>query len=580
MVGWYDPGQLARTAIQVAISTIFGRNSDRRLFESLAKKEPAGRNAGPDLDVSETKGDDFWFDYIADVGDGFNSTYTMAYYLTEPTLPLGGENTKPGQILIFGGDEVYPVANKPSYEQKLIGPYETAFPRPKPNADAPPLPHVFAIPGNHDWYDSLVEFSFNFLEKHFGATRFFGGTGWKLAQQRSYFAIKLPHGWWLLGTDMQLGSALDTPQMEFFDQIMKAHVKPDDKIILCHAEPNWITRAMYPDLPEFDNRNIGFFEGQILKRRTNIFVAGDRHYYRRHEERSDGPKENATDCTAKRQRIVAGGGGAFLHPTHKEAVDTVGSQPVYELKKSFPEPSESWMLGLRNLFFIVWNWKFGLLTGGLYVLTARSFLSTYLGKYDFRDLYEALYAAAHGTLTETFSLFWVIAIFGGFFLFTDTTSKIYRFVGGFLHGLAHLTGVFLVSWQVSRFIDPTKPPVNWTIGQLLLGGLLVFIGGFLIGPIIMGIYLFISLNIFGRHHNEAFSALKIEGYKNFLRFKIRENGDLTIYPVGVKKVIKRWRPNSTGRLVPHKKRKENDAFLIEGPICFSKAREHSAEQRS
>ena len=104
----------------------------------------------------------------------------------------------------------------------------------------------------------------------------------------------------------------------------------------------------------------------------------------------------------------------------------------------------------------------------------------------------------------------------------------------------------------------------------LFGGLLVFIGGFLIAPIIMGLYLLISLNIFGRHHNEAFSALKIEGYKNFLRFKIRKNGDLEIYPVGVKKVIKNWQPNATGRLVPNEASPENEAFLIEGPICFSK----------
>jgi hypothetical protein len=352
---------------------------------------------------------------------------------------------------------------------------------------------------------------------------------------------------------------------------MKTHVKAEDKIILCHAEPNWITRAMYPNLPEFDNRNIGFFEGQILKRRTNIFVAGDRHYYRRHEEVSDEPKAGATDCTAKRQRIVAGGGGAFLHPTHKEAVNTVGAKPVYELKKSFPEPSESWMLGLRTLLFIIWNWRFGVVTGVLYVLTARAFLNTHLGRYGLDSLYSAVYAAVHGTLTETFSLFWVLAIFGGFLLFTDTTSRVYRFVGGTLHGLAHLIGVFAVSWLVSWYVNAAKAPVNWSIRQLLFGGLLVFIGGFLIAPTIMGIYLFISLNIFGRHHNEAFSALKIEGYKNFLRFKIEKNGDLRIYPVGVKKVVKSWRADQTGRLVPSKTAKDNEAFLIEGPICFSKA---------
>ena len=33
----------------------------------------------------------------------------------------------------------------------------------------------------------------------------------------------------------------------------------------------------------------------------------------------------------------------------------------------------------------------------------------------------------------------------------------------------------------------------------------------------MGVYLLISLNVFGRHSEEAFSGLRIEDYKHFLR---------------------------------------------------------------
>lgn len=66
--------------------------------------------------------------------------------------------------------------------------------------------------------------------------------------------------------------------------------------------------------------------------------------------------------------------------------------------------------------------------------------------------------------------------------------------------------------------------------------------------------------VMGRHHNEAFSALKIKGYKNFLRFKIGRDGDLRIYPVGVKKVIKTWRPNSTGLSGSHQHSKRKRSF--------------------
>ena len=35
MVAWYDPRQLIHTGIDVAVSTIFGRNLDFRLLEAL-----------------------------------------------------------------------------------------------------------------------------------------------------------------------------------------------------------------------------------------------------------------------------------------------------------------------------------------------------------------------------------------------------------------------------------------------------------------------------------------------------------------------------------------------------------------
>ena len=35
MVGWYDPVQLARTGVEVAVSTLFGRHSDQRQIEAL-----------------------------------------------------------------------------------------------------------------------------------------------------------------------------------------------------------------------------------------------------------------------------------------------------------------------------------------------------------------------------------------------------------------------------------------------------------------------------------------------------------------------------------------------------------------
>jgi hypothetical protein len=572
MTGWYDPGQLARTAVQVAISTIFGRHADRRILQTIVKKND-GTQGDPGLDLSELTDEEFWFDYIADVGDGFNSTYSMAYHLSEPTLNLGGEETKRGQMLVFGGDEVYPVASKEFYETNLIKPYERAFPRPTNEEDQKKAPVVYAIPGNHDWYDSLAQFTFNFIETHFGKLRWFAG--WQLKQKRSYFAVQLPKGWWLFGTDMQLGSNLDTPQMEYFHYLVNK-MAPDDRIILCNAEPHWITSAMYPTDPEYDNRNMGFFEGYVLKHKTVIYLAGDRHYYRRHEEITDrNGQPISPDSPSKMQKITAGGGGAFLHPTHNEKrVEIVGKRHKYELKKSFPEASESWRLGLKNFLFLFLNPKFGIVTAIAYVLTAWAFIAP-IGQYGLKDFWTALQIVLHRTVEQPLAFIWMAAIFVGFLLFTDTHSKIYRLIAGPIHGLAHLAGVFFVSWMVSHWIDPTPghSPLDWTWWQLLVGTLLIALGGYIVGPMIMGNYLFISLNIFGRHHNEAFSALKIEDYKNFVRFKIEKNGDLLMYPVGVKKVIKKWRDGNRDErcsIMPEKIEDENKAFLIEGPIRYVK----------
>src|SRR5215210_6458535 len=75
MVGWYDPRQLVRTGIQVAVSTIFGRHSDRRLVEALASGRPEiydytyhYKDDGREVcEVDEARPrEEIWIDYVAD----------------------------------------------------------------------------------------------------------------------------------------------------------------------------------------------------------------------------------------------------------------------------------------------------------------------------------------------------------------------------------------------------------------------------------------------------------------------------------------------------------------------------------
>ncbi len=511
MVGWYDPLQLIQTGGDVAASTLFGRRADYRLLEALAA---AGE---PDTAVCRADGE-FWIDYVSDLGDGWNPTYAIASAVAQEELrfanPAGGELiTRRGSVLIFGGDEVYPVASRSGYAQRTVAPYEAAL-----RCSEAPHPIVRAVPGNHDWYDSLVSFT-----RLFGAHEWFAG--WQAKQQRSYFAIKLPHGWWLIGTDIQLDSDIDQPQLEYFRSIA-AQMQPSDRIILCHAEPHWISAHIYGATdPDYSEDNLAFLEDKIFGNRVAVFLAGDLHHYRRHEA-ADG-----------RQKITAGGGGAFLHPTH--GCDVSSLEGGFALKQAFPSPEISRRLCWRNLAFLFRNPWFGAVSGILYMLTAWSAM-TNVSQFEFGRFGGSLSQAVNAGIKNPVAAFWIVTLFLGFWLFTDTHSRAYRFAAGTVHGAVHLLAAFLIGWWATKATVSATLPFGSTL-QLLAAGLLIVAAGWIVGSIIMGIYLLVSLNVFKRHSNEAFSSLKIEDWKNFLRMRIDERGELTVFAIGIRRVPRKWK---------------------------------------
>lgn len=571
-VGWYDPVQLRRTAVQVAISTIFGQHADRRVLEALADSGDLQKRYYYEIQGRETQ--DFWFDYISDVGDGFDPTYTMALHLTRDKLNLSEQtakaplySTERGEFVVFGGDEVYPIASFQDYKDRLTDPYSAAFPKPASTKTQLPKqdgPFAFAIPGNHDWYDSLVAFTDIFCSQR-------SFCGWDTIQNRSYFAIKLPRGWWLFGTDMQLGSSLDKAQVDYFDTVMKS-VAPDDRIILCTPEPYWITEMMYEKDRAYINRNLGFFEGHVLRRQIAINIAGDRHYYRHHELMRTGETDIPADSKSKKHKIVAGGGGAFLHPTHNEHVDQIGKSDIYALKQSFPDEKTSWWLSFWILLFPVWNWQFGFVTGILYLLTAQAFFASmgaFSGPFGRGSITDVIVTF----LSQPSAFFWVILIILAFVFFTDTHSKWYRRIAGPTHALVHLTAVFFIGWITSTFVLGGQESGAHSLWRIALAGVIIFLSGGVVGSAIMGFYLLVSLNVFSMHHNEAFSAVKDVNYKNFLRLKISANGDLTIFPIGVEKITKKWKPYdrlARPHISPANPNDEQAPFLIEEPIEFAK----------
>lgn len=510
MVGWYDPRVLAYSAYKLVIANIFGRHSDTRLIEALAS-QPQN-----EFDYSAAQGD-FWFDYVADIGDGWNPTYAVADAIATPELLLDDHGkpvkTEAGRVLVFGGDEVYPYPTRAEYDVRTETPYNMAF-------AGRAHPDVFAIPGNHDWYDSLVAFSRIFCRPERG----FAGCATR--QTRSYFALKLPANWWLLAIDLQLGADLDEPQVQYFQKVAS---RMDDaaRLIFCVPEPRWILEDAYPSHSSYEElSSTRFLEEKVFKRKARVFVTGDLHFYKRHE--------NAEGI----QKITSGGGGAFLHPTHAPATRELTNGFVQ--RAAYPDEKTSKGLSWKNFLFPAINPKSGWLYAFLYAMSAW-LASASLEASDVIDAKTALAATMNAAIRDPLNGMWLVSVVGGFIFFTDTHIRSWRILGGAFHAVSHLAAAFVVGWLALLLTLHVFELGYGTIPQLLLSGFITFIVGGPVGAFILGVYLFVSIRIFGRHGNEAFSSLRIQDYKQWLRLRIDAAGSLTIHAIGIDRVPRRWR---------------------------------------
>ncbi|WP_420715156.1 metallophosphoesterase [Corallococcus sp. BB11-1] len=558
MVRWLHPTQVLRTGLDAVVATVFGARADHRLIEAVVRPQ------APFFDYSEEAGPDgdLWLDYVSDIGDGWDSTYAVARLLALPELKLPEEDGKTvhttprGRVLVFGGDEVYPGASRETYEERTVQPYEAAMRR-----SQAPHPDLFVIPGNHDWYDGLSAFMRLFCAQRWVAGR-------RTRQSRSYFALKLPHDWWLIGTDVQLNSDIDVPQVEYFRNVAE-QMGPNDRVILCNAEPAWIlAAASRRNKGSYLENNLEYLEEKVLGRRICVFLAGDLHHYRRHE-----------DATGQ-HRITAGGGGAFMHPTHAPAAPVLRDGST--LRKSFPDEATSRKLARKNLLLIRYSPLFGLITGLWYLLLALAAYAE-VGSLGLSHLPEVLTAVGNSMVNRPWTLILGLVTVGGLTGLADAALGRWRTLLGSLHGLAHIAAAFFVAWggtylTVSKLgICPTLMPDGahcvdgWMhlAGKFLFSCGFTFVGGFLVGPFITGIYLWLCVNFFGAHSNEAFGSLALPDWKNFLRMRIGKDGALTIYPVGLERVPRKWKPTGAGPQAPAfdpDDPKATEPFLIEPPI--------------
>ena len=213
-----------------------------------------------------------------------------------PTLDAGARGTARNHspraaCWCSAGTRSIPIRRAPNTTCAPRRPYRHAF-------AGRARPDVFAIPGNHDWYDSLVAFSRTFCRPERGFA------SCTTRQTRSYFALQAAR---------QLVAAGHRPAARRGSRRTAGAVLPESRrahgraarLIFCVPEPRWILEDAYPRHSSYEEQSsTRFLEEKVFKRKARVFLTGDLHFYKRHE--------NAAGV----QKITSGGGGAFLHPTH------------------------------------------------------------------------------------------------------------------------------------------------------------------------------------------------------------------------------------------------------------------------
>ena len=535
-VDWYNPAQLARTGIKLLISKIFGNFADKRELQTF-------RKGSGSYDYSN--GDEIWIDYISDIGDGFDATYTMAKLLAKPEIVFKELTTKQGEILVMGGDQVYPTPERKEYDNRLIGPYDLANPLDK-NQKKRPI--IFAIPGNHDWYDGLT----NFLKK-FSQERNIGN--WQTKQKRSYFALKLPSDVWLFGLDIQLNSDIDEGQKEYFVNIMKNEViNKKSKIILCTAEPAWVFKTA---IKNDKYSNLYYFERLVRKyceQSVDVMLSGDLHHYARYEDKKGNHK------------ITSGGGGAYVHPTHNlpESISELGTQRKnkFFLKKVFPSVRDSKKLLFKNLLFPVTSFKLSMFFAALYFIIGTSLNLTIRNSRISEAI--SIETIVEETLQSPALILLSILVYS-LCKFTDSNPynnkfTIYTYLAfGGIHSFLQAFCIVLSYYFILSWYPTGEEGLSWIVISFIMAGV-----GLIVPGTLFGIYLTLSNLLLKNHDNEAYSSLRWKGYKNFLRLHITSK-ELTIYPIGVKNVPK-WELENGNTFIPNH---EIDCHLIEDPIVIS-----------
>ena len=558
MVHWYDPLLLIRTGIRSLLATSVGQITDNREMQTAAPRGPASIS-----DYSDNA--EIWLDFVADIGDGFQSTHAIATCLASPEL-IAGVSANPSSqeqatqsvqlpradLVVCGGDLVYPDPSIATYMEATFEPYQRACD--ELNASSVVKADFFALPGNHDWYDGLQAFEDLLCHDDPDAPRWPLGH-WRKPQTHSYFSLALPHNWWLLGVDFQLDGRINPSQRRYFKSVI-SQLRPGAQIILCVASPYWT-------IPEPGNEaaSVAWLSELCTQQQANIrlILTGDLHHYSRYVATSVNVnrdiRQDDSDTNTQPTFVTAGGGGAFLHPTHSlPELGTAwtasgGAQATQhqrlQLTETYPTKPASRWLSLHNLKFPILNWEISLLAGFLYTLLAWILETRFITAHtSLADRFQGILATHTGVWSELLRLFSVIPqspefalivllALGAFVGFNGDCTQAKRWALGITHTLFHLLGLcitYCLAIELTIWLERTLLDLTFAFVWLLLT-MLVIGGG--VGGVVFGVFLIVSSLVFNANVTNAFSSIRLASHKNFLRLHVNSQGILTLYSLGL-----------------------------------------------
>jgi hypothetical protein len=268
---------------------------------------------------------------LGDPGEADSSQYAVV----EPLLEAGRDSA----FVVVMSDVVYPAGDVNDYVNAFYIPY-AEYPKP-----------IYALPGNHDWYDGLDGFMFHFCDAEplppvsyrrssFTLRERLARTLWRRAnrprraelyayrserppwsaidnpgppQPGPYFAIDIGP-WLLVCIDTGITGNVDREQADWLVRVSNEEDKPK---VLLTGKPIWVDGEYHAGDIEWATGFHAPFErvDDIVRHPDHGYVAaigGDIHNYQRY-----GVDVDDTAGPRRIEYIVAGGGGAYLSMTHR-----------------------------------------------------------------------------------------------------------------------------------------------------------------------------------------------------------------------------------------------------------------------